>query len=69
MKLVDKLGAIGEEIRDSHIATPLLCSLLQSYNILITALESKEGAQLTPSYIKTKLIDEYNRGNENVENS
>lgn len=67
MEIVDKLGAIGEVIRDNHISALLLCSLSQSYDTLITALESRQEDELTPSFIKSKLIDEYNRKYDNAD--
>lgn len=36
--------------------------------LLITALECKEEAQITSSYIKSIFIDEFNRRNEGAEN-
>lgn len=61
LELVDKFKAIGENIKDDHIAALLLCSVPSSYDTLITALEARPEGELTPEFIKGKLIDEYNR--------
>lgn len=61
LELVDKLKAIGEIIKDNHISALLLCSVPSSYDVLITALEARPESELTPEFVKGKLIDEYNR--------
>lgn len=65
MQVVDRLEAIGETIKESHVSVLLLCSLLPSYETLITALEALNEAELTPSFIQDKLTDEYNRRHDN----
>lgn len=69
MELIDKLGAIRKIMQNSHISALSLCSLSQSHDTLITALESSNEEQLTSSYIKSKLIDEFNRRHVNAENT
>ncbi|KAK2579077.1 hypothetical protein KPH14_010926 [Odynerus spinipes] len=59
--MVDKLTALGETLNEKMFIAMLLCSLPDSYNTLITALESRSEEDLTLSMIKGKLIDEYNR--------
>lgn len=59
--LVDKLTALGEEIKDHLFVAMLLSSLPDTYGILITALESRPETELTLSLVKGKLIDEYKR--------
>ncbi|WP_331035945.1 retrotransposon gag domain-containing protein [Lactovum miscens] len=65
LELIDKLKAIGEDIKENHIAALLLCSVPDSFNTLITALEARPEVELTSDFIKSKLIDEYNRRIEN----
>lgn len=69
MEITDELEATGEVIQDNHILALLLCSLPQIYDTLIAALESRNEQLSTPTYIKSKLIDEFNRRYENAENS
>ncbi|GBN19276.1 Copia protein [Araneus ventricosus] len=64
LELIDKLKAVGEEIKDGHIAALLLVSVPKSYDTLITALEARPENELTPELIKNKLTDEYNRRKE-----
>ncbi|GBN42759.1 hypothetical protein AVEN_131529-1 [Araneus ventricosus] len=64
LELIDKLKAVGEEIKDDHIAALLLVSVPMSYDTLITALEARPENQLTPELIENKLTDEYNRRKE-----
>lgn len=61
LELAEKLMNIGETIKDSHLGAILLCSLPASYEVLVTSLESKTEQELTLDYIKSKLIDEYER--------
>ncbi|KAK2578197.1 hypothetical protein KPH14_011654 [Odynerus spinipes] len=60
-ELVDKLTALGEEIKDPFFVAMLLSSLPDSYGTMITALESRPEEELTLSFVKGKLIDEYKR--------
>lgn len=60
-ELVDKLTALGEEIKDHFFVAILLSSLPETYGTLITALESRPEAELTLDFVKGKLLDEYRR--------
>lgn len=60
-EMIDKLAALGEQLKDEMIVAMLLCSLPESYNNLITALESRSEEELTTVFVKGKLIDEYLR--------
>ena len=60
----DKLISSGEEINDKHLSALFLCSLPGSYDTLISALESRNEEELTPEFIKSKLIDEYTKRTE-----
>ena len=61
LELSEKLNNIGESIKESHLGAILLCSLPANYEVLVTSLESKTEKELTLNYIKSKLIDEYER--------
>ncbi|GBM99542.1 hypothetical protein AVEN_250611-1 [Araneus ventricosus] len=61
LELIAKLKAVGEEIKDHHIAALFVVSVPKSYDTLITALEARPENELTPELIKNKLTDEYNR--------
>ena len=41
LNIVDKLAALGETLKDQLIITMLLSSLSESYNTLVTALETR----------------------------
>lgn len=59
--LVDKLTALGEEIKDHLFVAMLLSSLPESYSTLITALESRPETELTLDLVKGRLLNEYKR--------
>lgn len=61
LDLVNKLTALGEQLMDHLIVAMMLSSLPDSYNTLITALESRAEEDLTLDLVKGKLIDEYKR--------
>lgn len=52
LTLVEKLTALGEELKDHMIVAMLLSSLPESYSTLITALESRPEAELTLDLVK-----------------
>lgn len=58
---VDQLAALGEALKDKMIIALLLCSLPESYNTLITALETRSEDELTIELVKGKLLDEDRR--------
>lgn len=55
---VDQLAALGEALKDKMIIALLLCSLPESYNTLITALETRSEDELTIELVMGKLLDE-----------
>lgn len=60
--LFQRLLALGEEIKpDFFMAATLMGSLPDSYDNLITALEARKEEELKPSYVQSKIIDEYKR--------
>lgn len=66
LEIVDKLGAISEEIKESYISALMLSPPPPpSYATLVIALESRKELELTPEFIQGKLTDEYNRRMEN----
>ncbi|XP_071576174.1 cytochrome P450 4C1-like isoform X3 [Temnothorax nylanderi] len=58
---VDQLTALGEALKDKMVIAMLLCSLPESYNTLITALETRSEDELTIELVKGKLLDEDRR--------
>ena len=58
---VNQLTALGTELDDNLLAAMLLGSLPESYDTLITALESRPEKDITSQLIKSKLIDGYKR--------
>jgi hypothetical protein len=54
--LVDKLTALGEEIKDHLFVAMLLSSLPETYSTLITALESRPDTELTLGFVKGTVI-------------
>lgn len=66
LEIIDKLSAIGEEIKHSHTSVNAIL-LPPSYHTLITTLEAMPEEELTPAFIKSKLTDEFNRRNEHSE--
>ena len=64
LEIVAQLRDLGEEIKDNHVTAILLCSLPESYNPLINALETRSEAELTLQLVKSRLSDEYKRRKE-----
>ena len=58
---VTQLAALGQHLPDDLIAALLLGSLPESFDTLVTALESRPEKDLTSQLVKSKLIDEYKR--------
>lgn len=58
---IDQLAALGEALKDKMVIALLLCSLPESYNTLITALETRSIDELTIELVKGKLLDEDRR--------
>lgn len=63
MELIDTFAAVGKNI------ALVLCLLPPLYHTQITALKARIDIELTSSFIKSKLINNYNRRVENSENS
>lgn len=61
LNLVDQLAAIGEALIYKIIIAFILCSLPESYNTLITALETRSEDELTLELVKGKLLDKDRR--------
>ena len=59
--LVYQLTSLGEELAEHLIVAFYLSSLPDSYNILITALETRPETDLTQELVKNKLLEEYKR--------
>lgn len=61
LDLVDRLEALGETLKDKMVIAMLLSSLPDSYNTLITVLETRSEEEFTTELVKSKLIDEASR--------
>lgn len=57
----EKLKAIGEKNKDSHLSALLLWSLPPSYVTLITALDIKAENELISKFRKKNLTEEFQR--------
>lgn len=57
--LCEKLAGMGEPLSEKWYVAFLLCSMPDSYENLITALESRSDNDLTLDYVKSKLLHEY----------
>lgn len=64
--LADQLDAIGAGVSDEDVAMTLLCSLPESYDYLIVALESRSPTELTSDFVSARLISEEKRKSENT---
>lgn len=67
-ELFDKLGALGERLSEKWVVAMLLGSFPRSYDILITALETRPEEDLTLSLVQSKLLEE-NRKRNGVQDS
>ena len=68
MELVDKLRAMGDEnFADKYAVAFLLNSLPDEYNGLLTALDSVKEEDLTISYVRDRLIGEWQKKSDNNE--
>lgn len=69
MDYIEKLKGIGEELFNyKWIIAFLLNSLPVEYDTLITALETRKDDELTLDLVKSKLIDEWSRKRNNLDN-
>ncbi len=62
--LIDKLEDVGETLSNHLSVALILASLPESYDNLITSLETSKEDDLDLEYVKGKLIDEWQRKNE-----
>jgi len=62
--LIDQLSSLGEKLAEHLTVALFLSSLPDSYGTLITALETRDEADLTTELVKNKLIEEFKRRNE-----
>lgn len=64
-ELFQKLLALGDELKpEFFMCATLLGSLPSSYDSLITALEARSETELTSSFVRSKIIEEYRRRKE-----
>lgn len=64
LDLVNDLSALGETLKDNLVVALLLVSLPESYDSLVTALESRPEEDLTLEMVKNKLISDFKRKQE-----
>lgn len=62
--LVDRLGALGEDLTEHLVIAMILSSLPDSYDGLITALEGRPEDELRLEFVKGRLLDEWRRRKE-----
>ena len=62
--IADQLDAISAGVSDEDMAMTLLCSLPDSYDYLIVALESRNSNDLTFDFVSTRLLGEEKRKEE-----
>lgn len=60
-ELVQRLVAMGEDLKEHWVIAVLLSSLPRSYDTLITALETRPETELKLEYIKGRLLDDWRR--------
>lgn len=58
MDLLQRIADIGDEIPKKWQVAMLLCSLPESYDALVTALEQRTCEELTLEFVKSKLLAE-----------
>lgn len=69
-ELFDRLQCAGQELEPSLKIAMILRSLPDSFDVLVTALESRKDEDLTMEIVKQKLLDEWQRRTErNVSSS
>lgn len=61
LRLIDRLAAIGEILKEKLIISIMLSKLPDSFDTLIRALETRSEHELTLELIKEKLVDEATR--------
>lgn len=69
--LVDKLAALGQILEENLHVAMILGSLPESYNSMITALDTRSDAELTLALVQNILLNYFQRrqGNELADNS
>lgn len=61
LDMVNNLSALGENLKENLVVALLLVSLPDSYDSLITALETRPENELTLEMVKGKLISDFKR--------
>lgn len=67
LSIKNQLAAIGKKFEDDDLAAMLLSSLPDSYSTLVTTLENRPEKEITLEFVKGKLIEEYRRRGEKLE--
>lgn len=58
---IRELKATGTKLEETDVIVHLLLTLPESYNNLVTALETMDQKNLTVEFVKTRLMDEHNK--------
>ncbi|KAK2580008.1 hypothetical protein KPH14_010773 [Odynerus spinipes] len=69
LNMVDELEARGESIKERMVIALILGSLPDSYNTLVTALETRPEIDLTLELVKGKLLEEEQRRTNSRQNT
>ena len=59
--IVDHLDALDDQVQEKDLVMILMSSLPESYNNLITTLETLEEKKLTWDYVRDRIVTEYER--------
>ena len=59
--IAERLESVGNPVEENDLAMILITSLPESYNNLVTALETLKPDQLTWSYVRDRVLSEYER--------
>ncbi|RWR98966.1 RxLR effector candidate protein-like protein, partial [Dinothrombium tinctorium] len=68
-EITDQLRAAGDQVEESEVVAIILSSLPETYDSLVTALESRKLEDLTLSFVKSRLIHEFVKLKEKEKNN
>lgn len=68
-KTVRELKSIGATVEEMDIICYLLLSLPKSYDTIVTAIETIDSKTLSLDFVKTRLLDEFNKRKNNEHES
>ena len=59
--LAERLEALGDPVTEKDLVMTLMTSLSETYNNLITTLETVKENELTWEYVRDRVLSEYGR--------